>query len=124
MWTEQILSPDWAWLNGGAQTFPNGPNVNGVTSNNNKTITFTFPSTATGAGNFLVTEKVIQCVNPNGCAVPTANNPIKVAEFPTQVPEPATCALIALVLVSMVCTDRKRSRAQGQSTRPLDLRVP
>jgi hypothetical protein len=105
MWTEVITSADWAWLDGGAQTFPNGTNVAGVLSNNDKTITFTFPATAAGAGNFLVTEKRIQCINANGCAVPTANAPIKVLEFPSQVPEPATFGVVAAC--GLVCLGRR-----------------
>jgi len=108
MWTETITSPDWAWLDGGAQTFPNGQNVTGALSNNDKTITFTFPAVAAGAGNFLVTEKRIQCVNANGCAVPTANAPIKVYEFPTMVPEPGTCALIIAALIPLARWGRRR----------------
>jgi hypothetical protein len=35
-----------------------------------------------GAGNFLVTEKVLQCVNPNGCAVLRLTIRLEYSKFP------------------------------------------
>ena len=45
-----------------------------------------------GAGNFLLTEKVLQCVNPQRLRGDYGYNPIKVLEISSQVPEPATFA--------------------------------
>jgi len=102
-WIEVIMTPGWEWASGGLQAIgavPGGEIVQGILSdpNNdgfNEMITFTFAALYPGPNRFIVTEKLLECVAPNGCPQPTRQNPIVIHEW-MEVPTPGVLWLMAL----------------------------